>query len=89
VRRGLGQVPGIRRSLCRRFLQEIEVGGAAVAMKPASLLQLRQRAGGLHVADLQVVAQVAVGVLVVVAVGQLPNCWQKRLPQVLSLPGAQ
>ena len=40
-------------------------------MKPASFSQLRHADGRLHVGELQVVADVRVGVLVVVAVGQV------------------
>lgn len=41
------------------------------------LVQLRQAAGGLHVGDFEVVAQVAVGVFVVVAIGQLTQLLAK------------
>src|SRR5690606_2925987 len=50
----------------------VQVGEVAPALlhELRRLVQLRQAAGGLHVGDLEVVAQVAVGVLVVVARGQ-------------------
>ena len=59
------------------------------AMKPSSLSSCADADRRLHVGDLQVVADVRVGVLVVVAVrAASPNCRSKRLPQVLSLPGS-
>ncbi|MNN85955.1 hypothetical protein D3C81_2032990 [compost metagenome] len=42
-------------------------------------VHLRQRAGGLHVGDLQVVAQVRVGVLVIVALRQVTQLPAKTL----------
>ena len=47
----------------------------------------RQAAGGLHVGDLEVAAQVAVGVLVVVAMGQVPSCWSKAFATGVVLAG--
>ena len=50
-------------------------------------VQLRQRAGGLHVGDLEVVAEVGVGVLVVVAVGQVAQLPAEALAAGVVLAG--
>ena len=51
------------------------------------LVQLRQAAGGLHVSDLEVVAHVTVGVLVIVALRQLAQFPAKALAAGVVLAG--
>src|SRR5207245_10832092 len=51
------------------------------------LLELGQPDGGLHVGDLQVVAQIGVDVLVIVAGGQVAQLPLEALPARVRLPG--
>ena len=56
--------------------------------KSGQLFQLCHAHRRLHVSQLQVIANVRVDILMVIAIGKSPNCHSKRLPQVLSLPGS-
>ena len=68
------------------FFQESEVVLARLD-ELGGFLQLGQAAGGLHVGDLEVVAQVAVGVFVVVTVGQVPQLLAKTFAAGVVLAG--
>jgi len=56
---------------------------------PGSFASCRHPEGRLQVRHLEVVAQVRVDVLVVIAEGRSPNCWVKRCPHVAETPGSQ
>ncbi len=79
VGRGLGENDLLRsRAVCQRVVQTLPVVAAALD-EGREFFELLAADGRLHIGHLQIVAEVAVNVLVVVAPGQLPELTVKAV----------